>query len=85
MLACVCAIDRAVFPAHLDYWVPGVGNCGVSELVANALIMEGEIPRQYNLRGEEVNDLREEVGLEPIEWPSEEGEEAEDSTTEGEE
>jgi Fe-S oxidoreductase len=83
MLACVCAIDRAVFPAHLDYWVGGVANCGVTELVANALVMDGEIPRQYNLRGEEVNDLREEVGLEPIAWPEEPAEEGEEPSEEG--
>jgi Fe-S oxidoreductase len=66
MLACVCAIDRAVFPAHLDYWVPEVGNCGVSELVANALVMEGENEREYNLRGEEIAELRAEaLGEEP--------------------
>jgi Fe-S oxidoreductase len=82
MLACICAIDRAVFPSHLDYWVGDVGNCGITELVANALVMDGEIPREYNLRGEEVNDLREEAGLEPIEWPVAEGEEGD---TEGDE
>jgi len=81
VLACVCAIDRAVFPAHLDYWVGGVANCGVTELVANALIMDGEIPRQYNLRGEEVNDLRENVGLPPIDWP--EADEGEEPSEEG--
>lgn len=53
MLSCVCAIDRAVFPALMDYWVPGVGVCGLSELVANALVMEGQGEREYNLRGEE--------------------------------
>ena len=53
MLSCVCAIDRAVFPALMDYWVPGTDVCGVSELVANALIMEGQGEREYNLRGEE--------------------------------
>ena len=79
-LSCVCAIDRAVFPSHLDYWVEDVTCAGITELVANALIMEGEIPREYNLRGEEVNDLREVAGLEPIEWPSseEEGEEGDE-------
>ena len=79
-LSCVCAIDRAVFPSHLDYWVGDVTCAGITELVANALIMEGEIPREYNLRGEEVNDLREQAGLEPIEWPSseEEGEEGDE-------
>ncbi len=54
MLSCVCAIDRAVFPALMDFWVPGVDVCGVTELVANALIMEGEGDREYNLRGEEI-------------------------------
>jgi hypothetical protein len=44
--------------------------------------MDGEIPRQYNLRGEEVNDLREEVGLPPIEWPEAE-EEGEEPSEEG--
>jgi Fe-S oxidoreductase len=83
-LACICAIDRAVFPSHLDYWVPGVVNTGVCELVANALVMDGEIPRRYNLRGEEVNDLREEVGLQPIDFPPEEGEEAEGEDSSGE-
>ena len=54
MLSCVCAIDRAVLPASMEYWVPGVDVCGVSELVANALIMEGENDRSLNLRGEPI-------------------------------
>ncbi|MGC9022295.1 MAG: (Fe-S)-binding protein, partial [Dissulfurimicrobium sp.] len=53
-LACICAIDRAVLPASMEYWVPGVKVAGVSELVANALIMEGEGDRTMNLRGEEI-------------------------------
>ncbi len=53
-LACVCAIDRAVLPASMEYWVPGIDVAGVSELVANALIMEGEHERTVNLRGEEI-------------------------------
>jgi hypothetical protein len=36
----------------MDYWVPGVGVTGVHELVANALIMEGEQERETDLRGE---------------------------------
>jgi hypothetical protein len=28
MLACICAIDRAVLPPLMDYWVPGVGSPG---------------------------------------------------------
>jgi Fe-S oxidoreductase len=77
MLANVCAIDRASLKPLMDYWVPQVNVCGLSELVANALIMEGEKVRSTNMRGEEINDLREEAGLEPIEWPEEgEGDEA---------
>jgi Fe-S oxidoreductase len=53
-LACICAIDRAVLPASMEYWVPEVKVAGVSELVANALIMEGEGDRTMNLRGEEI-------------------------------
>jgi Fe-S oxidoreductase len=53
-LANICAIDRAVLPASMDYWVPGVKVAGVSELVANALIMEGESDRPTDLRGEEI-------------------------------
>ncbi|MGI9860094.1 (Fe-S)-binding protein [Moorella naiadis] len=52
MLACICAVDRAVFPALMDYWVPGVGVTGVHELVGNALLMQGEGERTTNLRGE---------------------------------
>ncbi len=54
MLANVCAIDRAVLPASMEYWCPDMQVAGVSELVANALIMEGEGPRTMNLRGEEI-------------------------------
>ena len=42
MMACVCAIDRATLLALTQYWVPDVEICGVTELVANALVMEGE-------------------------------------------
>ncbi len=52
MLANVCAIDRATLPPLMDYWVPGVGVCGLHELVANALIMTGEKERTTDLRGE---------------------------------
>jgi Fe-S oxidoreductase len=51
-LACICAIDRATLPPLMEYWVPGVDVTGVHELVANALIMDGENEREYNLRGE---------------------------------
>ena len=52
MLGCICAIDRATLPPLMDYWVPGVGVCGLHELVANAMIMTGEKERTTNLRGE---------------------------------
>jgi Fe-S oxidoreductase len=52
MLSCICAIDRAVFNDLMDYWVPDVGVTGVHELVANALILEGEKKRVTDLRGE---------------------------------
>ncbi|MDM8525975.1 (Fe-S)-binding protein [Desulfococcaceae bacterium HSG8] len=60
MLACVCAIDRAVFPALMDYWVPDVDVTGMSELVANALIMPGEKERDTDLRGEPLPGKEEE-------------------------
>jgi Fe-S oxidoreductase len=52
MLACVCAIDRATLPPLMKYWVPEVDVTGVHELVANALLMDGEKQRTTNLRGE---------------------------------
>jgi Fe-S oxidoreductase len=50
MLSCVCAIDRATLLALNQYWNPGVEVCGVSELLGNALIMEGEKERETDLR-----------------------------------
>jgi len=41
-LACVCAIDRATLTVLMDYWIPDVKVCGVSELVGNALVIDGE-------------------------------------------
>jgi Fe-S oxidoreductase len=59
MVACVCAIDRAALPTSMDYWVPGVGVTGVTELVANALIMPGEHERTTDLRGEPLPGMEE--------------------------
>jgi len=42
----------ASLKALMDYWVPGVGVCGLHELVANAMIMTGEKERTTDLRGE---------------------------------
>jgi len=41
-LATVCAIDRATLTTLMDYWIPEVTVAGVSELVGNALVIEGE-------------------------------------------
>jgi Fe-S oxidoreductase len=59
MLSCICAIDRAVLTASMDYWVPGCGVCGVHELVGNALVMEGEGERTTDLRGEPLAGMEE--------------------------
>jgi Fe-S oxidoreductase len=52
MLATICAIDRAVLPDLMSYWVPDVNVTGVHEMVANALILPGEKERETDLRGE---------------------------------
>ncbi len=59
MLSCICAIDRAVLTASMDYWVPDCGVCGIHELVGNALIMEGEGERTTDLRGEPLAGMEE--------------------------
>jgi Fe-S oxidoreductase len=60
MLACICAVDRAVFPDLMDYWVPDVGVTGLHEMVANALIMPGEKERTTDLRDEPLAGMEEE-------------------------
>lgn len=42
MLSCVCAIDRATLTSLNNYWNPEVGVCGITELVGNAIVLEGE-------------------------------------------
>ena len=59
MMACICAIDRAVLTASMNYWVTGVGVTGVHELVGNALMMEGETERTTDLRGEPLAGMEE--------------------------
>jgi len=61
MLACICAIDRAALPPLMEYWVPEVGVTGVHELVANALIMEGEKERTTDLRFEPLKEEEEDT------------------------
>ena len=60
MLACICAIDRAVLPNLMEYWVPEVEVTGIHEMVANALVFEGEKKRTMNLRGEPLPGMEDE-------------------------
>ncbi len=84
-LACVCALDRATLPPVADYWAPGVQVSGLTELVANALVMKGEIPRTMDLRQEDL-EFPDEVPEEEVEEVATEANEAtEASTSEGEE
>jgi len=52
ILLCICAIDKAVLPSLMEYWVPGMEVGGIHELVGNALILDGEKERETDLRGE---------------------------------
>ena len=60
-LAAMCAIDRATLVTVCDYWAPGVGVTGISELVANATIFNGEKKRTLNLRSEPIPGMEEDV------------------------
>jgi len=51
LLCCICAIDKATLPGLMEYWVPEVQVGALHELVANALVMEGET-RSTDLRGQ---------------------------------
>ena len=53
-MACICAIDRATLPPLANYWAPGVTVTGTHELVANALVMKGEIKRTLDMRQEDL-------------------------------
>ncbi len=70
LLTCICAIDRATLPPLMEYWVPEVQVSGLHELVGNALVMDGEKPRETDLRGD---PLMRPVG-EPAETAAAEGE-----------
>ncbi len=71
-LGCVCALDRAALPPLVDYWVPGVTVSGLHELVANALVMKGEIPRTMDLRQEDLPFPDEEPEVDGGDAPAEE-------------
>ncbi|HUL58593.1 MAG TPA: (Fe-S)-binding protein [Anaeromyxobacteraceae bacterium] len=51
-LAAMCAIDRATLATVCDFWAPGVKLTGITELVANALVMKGENERALDFRKE---------------------------------
>ena len=53
-LAAICAIDRATLVTVCDYWAPGVTVSGISEMVANAMVLEGEKKRTCDLRQEPI-------------------------------
>jgi len=59
MLATICAIDRAVLPDLMNYWVGDVEVTGVHEMVANALNLPGQNERATNLRGDDLEELNE--------------------------
>jgi [DsrC]-trisulfide reductase subunit K len=63
MLACICAIDRAVLPTLMEYWVPEVSVTGVHELVGNALVFEGENERTTDLRGEPLAGMEDDENV----------------------
>ncbi len=61
-LAAMCAIDRATLITVCDYWAPGVEVTGICELVANAMIFEGENERTQNLRLEPIPGMEKDEG-----------------------
>jgi Fe-S oxidoreductase len=58
-LAAICAIDRATLVTVCDYWAPGVQVTGITELVANAMVLDGEKKRTHDLRQEPVPAVEE--------------------------
>jgi hypothetical protein len=59
-LAAMCAIDRATLSTVCEYWAPEVKPIGITELVANALVMKGEKERTINFRKEPLRAVAEE-------------------------
>jgi Fe-S oxidoreductase len=49
-LVAMCAIDRATLETVCKFWAPGVKVAGIHELVANALVLDGEPERTLNFR-----------------------------------
>jgi Fe-S oxidoreductase len=61
-LAAICAIDRATLVTVCDYWAPGVTVGGITEMVANAMVLDGEKKRTCDLRGEPIPGMEEDEG-----------------------
>ena len=61
-VGCICAIDRAVFPALFEYWLPDMDVTGIHELVANALIFRGEKNKTTDLRERPLKGLSTQQG-----------------------
>jgi hypothetical protein len=63
-LAAMCAIDRATLVTVCDYWAPGVLVTGISEMVANATVFQGEKRRPTDLRGDPIPGMEEDEEVE---------------------
>ena len=61
MLATICAIDRAVFPDLMNYWVPDVDVTGLHEMVANALVHPERTETTMDLRGETLPGMEDDT------------------------
>jgi Fe-S oxidoreductase len=59
-LTAMCAIDRATLTTICDYWSPEADVSGITELVANAMIMKGEKKRTQDLRLEPLPGFEDE-------------------------
>ena len=55
-LVAMCAIDRATLVPVCEFWAPSVNVSGIHELVANALVLDGENEREQNLRLEPIDE-----------------------------
>jgi len=62
-LGCICALDRAVLPTLLQYWVPEVDVTGITEMVGNALVFPDEIERTTDLRDRDLVGVGESEGV----------------------
>jgi len=62
-LGCICALDRAVLPTLLQYWVPEVEVTGITEMVGNALVFPEEIERTTDLRDRDLVGMEDHGGV----------------------